>query len=126
MQNLLNWRLLGDGVPTLVIASTSQANNVNLSLLLATLNHDAGLITIQINGGMSTTEGLASVGVDGQDWTPVLLNNLSQFEASVAASPVPLRVIVTTAPLRDKLNEWAAANPNKITVLYKPDINNPL
>ncbi|WP_034265530.1 hypothetical protein [Actinospica robiniae] len=125
MQNLLNWRLLGDGVPTLVVASDSQANNVNLSLLLATLNQDAGLLTDPINAGMSTTEGLASVGVDGQDWTPVLLNNLSQFEASLAASPVKLRVIVTNAPLRDKLNDWAAANPDKISVLYKPDINNP-
>jgi hypothetical protein len=127
MQNLLNWQLLGDGVPTLVIAYGGQANNVNLSLLLATLNHDAGLITDQVNAGLSNTDGLTTVGVNGQDWNPVLLNNLNQLEASIAASPVPLRVIVSTAPLRDKLNDWSKSNPNKITsVVYKPDINKPL
>lgn len=126
MQNLLRWQLLGDDVPTLVIAYGGQANNVNLSLLLATLNHDAGLITDQVNAGLSNTDGLTSVGVNGQDWNPVLLNNLGQLEASIAASPVPLRVIVSTAPLRDKLNEWSRSNPGKITsVVYKPDINKP-
>jgi hypothetical protein len=125
LQNLLHWRLLGDGVPTLVIAYSGQADNVNLSLLLATLNHDAGLLTSQVNAGLSTTDDLTTVGVNGQDWNPQLLNNLSQLEASIASSPVPVRVIVSTPALRDKLGAWSQANPGKISsVVYKPGINN--
>ncbi|MBR7833944.1 hypothetical protein KDL01_11755 [Actinospica durhamensis] len=125
-QNLLRWDMLGDGVPTLVIAYSSQANNVNLSLLLSTLNHDAGQLQAQL-AAMSNTDGLTTVGTGGQDWTPVLLNNLAQLEVSIAQTPVPLRVIVPTTPLRDKLTAWAQTNPGKISsVVYEPGINAPL
>jgi hypothetical protein len=126
MQNLLHWKLLGDGVPTLAIVFGGQGDNVNLSLLLATLNHDAGQITTPVNQGVSFTDGLTTVGVGGQDWTPQLLNNLSQLETNIASSPVPLRLIVSTSALRDKLDAWSAVNPGKITtVLYEPTINTP-
>ena len=125
-QNLLHWNMLGDGVPTLVIAYSSQANNVNLSLLLSTLNHDAGQLQAQL-AALSSTDGLTSVGTNGQGWTPVLLNNLAQLEVSIAQTPVPLRVVVPSAPLRDKLTAWAQANPGKISsVVYEPGINTPL
>ena len=122
-QNLLRAKMLGDGVPTLVIAYPGNANNLNLSLLLSVLNHDAGQLQAQL-AAMSNTDGLTTVGTGGQDWTPVLLNNLSQLEVSIAATPVPLRVVVSTTPLRDKLTAWAQADPGKISsVVYQPDIN---
>jgi len=118
--------MLADGVPTLAIIFPDQGSNVNLSLQLAALNRDAGQITTPINAGLSYTDCLVpDKSLCAAGWTAAQDKGLAQLEASIEASPVPLRVIVDSDRLYSSLTAWSAAHPGKITtVLNMPGIRN--
>lgn len=102
--------MVGDGVPTVVIWDDHTLSNVNLSLTLAVLNHNDGLIYAPVYeiGGAS---GLISAGSDGSPWTYEQIQSLDSLEKAISDSPVRLRVVVPTTQLSDRLNAWLADNP---------------
>lgn len=114
--------VLGDGVPTLVLWGSTDLDNVNMSLMLADFNHDEGQLTDQVNG-LGITDELFSVGHYGAPWTKAQKQALASLEKTIAASPVPLRVIASNGAVAQKLEQWAAQNPqHHLTVIYLPDM----
>jgi hypothetical protein len=110
--------LVGDGVPTVVLWGESYLDNINLSLMLATLNHDQGVIT-SVDNNIGSTDALFVAGEDGKPWTKAQLKALTQLEHVLSASPVPLRVLVSNSSVADKLGQWAAAHPqHHLSVVY--------
>jgi len=113
--------MVGDGVPTVVIWDDHTLSNVNLSLTLAVLNHNDGLIyapVYEIGGA----PGLVSAGSDGP-WTYQQLESLDALEKAISDSPVRLRVVVQSTQLSDRLNSWLSDNPQvKAYVVLIPDL----
>lgn len=101
--------LLGDGQPTLTLWHAASLENVNLSLSMATLNHDDGLISSQIY----QLNGLENVGdISGaKPLTKDQQTNLAAVETILAQSPTPLRVIVGSSTLAQLLQQWSAQHP---------------
>jgi hypothetical protein len=121
----LNQRqMLGDGVPTLVIWSAGGQDNVDVSLQLADLNHAAGLYPDQI-GGLGSSTGLSSAGESGP-WTAADDAALTALEKSIAAAPVPIRLVTANASLAGKLEQWRAAHPAvRLSVVLAPSLPGP-
>jgi hypothetical protein len=121
LSELRGQHLLGDGKPTLVLWDDYAEGDVNLSLTLAVLNHDAGLISNPVYG-LINVPNLATAG-EGGPWTAQQTASLQTLEQLIVASPVPLRVVVSSTPLAQRLNSWAAANPSsRISVLLLPNL----
>jgi hypothetical protein len=115
-------KLLGDDVPTLAMINPVSTNNVSVTLLMGVLNHNVGLLNAQIYalGGIPD---ITDAGKDGAAWTSDELNSLAKLEQNIATTPVPVRVIVDTEPLRQKLAAWSADHPDKISqLLYLPGL----
>ena len=114
--------LLGDGVPSLVLWGSTDLDNINMSLMMATFNHDQGQIAAQVNG-MGITDELFSAGEGGKPWTKAQKQALATLEKTLAAATVPLRFITSNASVAQKLEQWAAQNPqHHLTVLHLPDL----
>ena len=114
--------LLGDDVPTLAVVNPVSTNNVSVTLMVGVLNHDVGLLNQQIYG-LGTIPDVTDAGKDGAAWTSDELNSLAMLEQILATDPVPVRLIVDTDPLRQKLAAWSAGHPGKIgQLLYLPDM----
>jgi len=113
--------MVGDGVPTVVIWNDHTLSNVNLSLTLAVLNHDDGLIyapVYEIGGA----PGLTSAGSTGP-WTDQQLQSLDALEKAISDSPVRLRVVVRSTQLSERLNGWLEDNPQvKADIVLIPDL----
>ena len=123
---LLEHGVLGDGVPTIALVNPVSSNNTDLSLQISVLNHDLGRLAPLIYG-TAQTRGVAGVaditdaGKDGAAWTSAELAALDILEQDIATTPVPLRIILDTAPLRDQLAAWSHSHPGKISeLLYLP------
>jgi hypothetical protein len=101
--------LLGDGQPTLVVWEDHVLENVNLSLTMATLNHDDGLLSSQIYA-LNNVPGLQSAS-ETAAWTPAQDAALTALEQVLVQSPTPLRVIVGNSALAEKLEAWSAQHP---------------
>jgi hypothetical protein len=112
--------MVGDGVPTLVVWDDHTLSNVNLSLTLAVLNHDDGLISnpvYEIGGAPD----LISAGDEA--WTDQQTQSLATLEKAISDSPVRLRIVVPTMPLSERLNAWLEDNPQvKAYVVLIPDL----
>lgn len=114
--------MLGDGRPTLVIWSDSPLANVNLSVTLAVLNHDDGLISDSVYSAINA-QGLVSAGSKGP-WTAAQEQSLLALEKSITASPVPMRVVVPTIQLAERLNGWIEDYPQvKADIVYMPTLD---
>ena len=97
-------------------------SNVNLSLTLAVLNHNDGLIYAPVYeiGGAAN---LISAGSDGKPWTAQQVAGLTSLETAISDSPVRLRVVVPTMQLAERLNGWLSENPQvKAYVVLIPDL----
>lgn len=108
MDTLLARGLLGDGVPTLAVWQDHTLENVNLSLVMAALNHDDGAISPQIYD-LNTAPNLGVTAEAG--WTAQQDQSLNALEGILAQSNTPLRVIVGDSTLADKLEQWKAQHP---------------
>jgi len=123
---LLKRGLLGDGVPTLAIVNPVSSNNTDLSLQIAVLNHDVGLLSAQIYGapqapGVAGVADITDAGKDGAAWTSAEEKSLAILEQDIANSAVPLRIIVDTEPLQQVLTTWSRTHAGKISeLLYLP------
>jgi hypothetical protein len=108
MDTLKRRGFLGDGQPTLVVWDSHTLENTNLSLTLATLNHDDGLISPQIYSldGAPNLIGMTTTGA----WTPQQEASLTSLEGTLADSKTPLRVIVGNRALADRLQQWDAVD----------------
>jgi hypothetical protein len=100
--------LLGDGVPTLAVWQDHTLENINLSLIMAALNHDDGLISPQVYQLNSSP--LLGVTANA-GWTAQQDQSVTALEGVLANSTTPLRLIVGNATLADKLNQWKAGHP---------------
>jgi hypothetical protein len=124
MKTLLARRVLGDGQPTLVLWEDHVLENVNLTLALATLNHDDGLLSTQIYA-LNSAPNLNSASTTGA-WTAAQEASLTALENALAQSPTKLRVIVGNTTLAEKLEEWRAQHPDSglKQVLLIPNLGN--
>lgn len=121
LNTLRNMHLLGDGVPSMVIWDDSPLGNTNTTLTLATLNHDSGTVASAVYG-LGGSAALASVGPWGT-WSSQQLASLDAVEKSLAASPVPLRVIVGNPDLAQRLDLFSTEHPaSKVNVLLVPKL----
>lgn len=108
MATLRSRGLLGDGKPTLAVWYGPSLENVNLSLAMATLNHDDGQISSQIY----QLNGLENVGnIPGLPLNAAQQHDLAALEAILAGSTTPLRVIVGSATLAHLLRQWEQQHP---------------
>ena len=124
--------LLLTHVPTITVLFTDAGSNVNLSLQLAVLNQNAGLMGPVIYApstgndplrGLNASGALVCAGVSGTPQTAQTQADLAEFEAGIKAVGVPLRVIVASQPLQTELEQWGAKNPGSIRdVLYFPSL----
>jgi len=113
---------LGNKVPTItVIFPDGGSDNVDLSLQLAVLNHDAGLMGAVVYGsaadqnrGLNSSGGLVCAGANNTAWTATELKNLAELEAGIKAVGTPIRVIVASTTLQSALEKWGAQNPGTI------------
>jgi len=110
MATLLKRGLLGDGRPTLVVWNDFTLENINLTLALATLNHDDGLISPQIYS-LNGAPALSTVSGPGP-WTAQQEASLVSLENMLAASKTPLRLIVGNSALAGRLEQWKAQHPS--------------
>lgn len=126
---------LADGVPTVTVVFPDALSNVNLTIQLAVLNQNAGVMSaVDYGGGGDTSRGLnsaigltcAGIGPNGETgvpWTDQQKTNLAELEAGIAAVGVPVRVIVLTQPLQTALSQWSTGHPGAISqVLYEPQL----
>jgi len=120
---------LTDKIPTVTVIYNDGGSNVDLSLQLAVLNQDAGLMSVVDYGtatnqyvGLNSAAGLVCSGTSvatEASWSSQQLRNLALFEAGIKAEGVPIRVIVSTPALRSALEKWGAQNPGAIRdVIY--------
>ncbi|HET9169732.1 MAG TPA: hypothetical protein VFN97_09855, partial [Actinospica sp.] len=114
-------RLLISKVPTVTLIYTDSLSNVNLSLQLAVLNQRAGEMSAVIYGsstdsfrGLTSSDHLVCAGLNGAAWSAQDLKNLAELEAGIKAVGKPVRVIVATPQLRQKLEQWGGENPGAI------------
>ncbi len=113
--------LLLTHIPTITVVFRDSGSNVDLSLQLAVLNQNAGLMgavnyalpTDQYRG-LNASGGLVCAGVNGTPWTAQDEADLAQLEAGIKAVGVPVRVIVASQPLQNVLEQWGAHNPGAI------------
>jgi hypothetical protein len=124
MSTLLARGLLGDGQPTLVVWEDHVLENVNLTLAMATLNHDDGLLSTQIYA-LNNVPNLNSASTSG-GWTAQQDASLAALERLLADSATPLRVIVGNSALAAKLEQWGAQHPGSglKQVLLIPNLGN--
>jgi len=127
MNTLLGRGLLGDGQPTLVIWEDHTLENINLTLAMATLNHDDGLLASQIYQ-LNAVPGLGGDAGSPGSWTEQQQAGLASLENTLAASKTPLRVIVGSSALAGRLEQWQAQNPGSglKQVLLVPNLGNSL
>jgi hypothetical protein len=123
MNTLLARGLLGDGRPTLVVWEDHTLENINLTLALAALNHDDGLISPQIYS-LNGAPGLEDVKGPGP-WTAAQEASLASLESTLTASKTPLRVIVDNRDLAGRLEQWKEQHPTAglQEILLIPDLN---
>jgi hypothetical protein len=108
MATLKSRGLLGDGRPTLTVWHDADLENINLSLSMAVLNHDDGLIAPQIY----QLTGLQNLGtVQNGTLTAQQRTNLTALEGILAQSATPLRVIVGDSTFAGLLKQWQAQHP---------------
>jgi hypothetical protein len=113
--------LLLTGIPTITVLYIDSGSNVDLSLQIAVLNQDAGLMgtvnyappTDQYRG-LNASGGLICAGQSGVPWTAQDQTDLTQLEAGIKAVGVPVRVIVASPLLQSTLEQWSAKNPGAI------------
>lgn len=123
MDTLLARGLLGDGVPTLTVWQDHTLENINLSLVMAALNHDDGAISPQIYQLNSAPD----LGVTADaGWTGQQDQSLTALEGVLAQSSTPLRVIVGNSTLAGKLEQWKVQHPGSglRDVLLIPGLGN--
>ncbi|MBS2962470.1 hypothetical protein KGA66_05395 [Actinocrinis puniceicyclus] len=123
MSTLLARGLLGDGVPTLTVWQDHTLENINLSLIMAALNHDDGLISPQIY----QLDAAPHLGVTADaGWGAQQDDSVTTLEGLLAKSATPLRVIVGNATLAGKLEQWKAQHPGGglKDVLLIPNLGN--
>ncbi|HTJ68670.1 MAG TPA: hypothetical protein VL551_14135 [Actinospica sp.] len=113
--------LLISDVPTVTLIYTDPLSNVNMTLQLAVLNQRAGTMSSIIYGsatdtnrGLNSSDHLVCAGQNGAAWTAQQTKNLSEFEAGLKAVGEPVRVVVATRQLQDKLEQWGSQNPGTI------------
>jgi hypothetical protein len=113
--------LLITKVPTVTVIFTDPLSNVNLTLQLAVLNQRAGTMSSVIYGsstdsfrGLNSSDHLVCAGQNGAAWNAQELKNLSEFEAGIKAIGEPVRIVVATKQLQDKLQQWGSSNPGAI------------
>lgn len=126
MSTLLAHKMLGDGKPTLTVWDGPSLQNVNLSLTMATLNHDDGQIASQIYQ-LNGLDNLGTITSTSGPLTPAQKADLATFEGILANSPTPLRVVVSTNTLAQLLNQWSAQHPGTTglkQVLLVPNLGN--
>jgi hypothetical protein len=124
MSTLLKRKVLGDGQPTLVVWEDHVLENVNLSLALATLNHDDGQLSTQIYA-LNNAPNL-NTATDPAAWTADQTASLTALENALAGSTTKLRVIVGNRALATKLEQWGAQHPDAglKQVLLIPNLGN--
>ena len=113
--------LLISKVPTVTVIYTDALSNVNMTLQLAVLNQRAGTMAAIIYGsstdtyrGLNSSDHLVCAGQNGAAWSAQDLKNLAEFEAGLKAIGEPVRVVVATQQLAQKLEAWGAQNPGAI------------
>lgn len=124
MSTLKARNLLGDGQPTLTVWENHNLENINLSLVMAALNHDDGLISPQIYqlNNLDDLGTIPSGTLTGQQQA-----NLEALEGILANSPTPLRVIVGDGTLARLLEQWGTQHPEATglkQVLLIPNLGN--
>jgi hypothetical protein len=114
-------RLLISKTPTVTVIYTDPLSNVNMTLQLAVLNQRAGTMAAVIYGsgtdadrGLNSSSRLVCAGLNGAAWTAQDLKNLAELEAGIKAVGEPVRVVVATTQLQQKLEQWGAQNPGSI------------
>ncbi|HEX4787804.1 MAG TPA: hypothetical protein VH372_05040, partial [Actinospica sp.] len=120
---------LADGVPTITVLYADAGSNVNLSLQLAVLNQDAGIMGAVVYGpaadqnrGLNSTQKLlVPCDAGNTRWSSAQQQQLAQLEAGIQAVGKPVRAIVGSQALATTLERWAAAHPGAVgQVLYEP------
>jgi hypothetical protein len=118
---LYNAKFLGDGVPTMALLSDQHWVNVDASNTLAVLNHDYGrlqktLYALKDVDGIAPGEPLrpAPTGkaLPYGDRSEVTERGVARLRRILAASPIPLRVVVWDPWVERELRKFAAERPD--------------
>lgn len=122
---LANRHLLGDGRPTVALWDPAGTENRDLTLIMASLNHDSGAMG-PIVYGLTDIDGLVRIAApstpDGP-LAPAADQALGSVTKLLQTSRVPLRVITPDPVAAARLRAFSAAHPAlKLTVLFLPDL----
>ena len=113
--------MLGDGVPTLILADDWGQTNWRITMFDAALNHDRGRITDRSIDEVMQANGLATLSKANGTIPAEDRQSLTALEGAIKGSHVPLRVIAWNQDLAAYLESFAAANPAlRLTVVSLP------
>jgi len=113
LATLAKHRLLGDGVPTIVLFADWGQTNWRVSMFNAALNHDRGIITDRAIDAIMNSNGLGTLKLPAAG-NPIPAkdeSSLLNLEALIKSSHVPLRIVVSNRDVADYLRAFGAADP---------------
>jgi hypothetical protein len=124
LATLAGHRMLGDGVPTIVLFDDWGQTNWRVSMFDAALNHDRGIITDRAIDAIMNSNGLATMKLPktGNPIPAKDASSLTNLETLIKSSPVPLRIVTSNRDLADYLRALGAADPGlKLKVVQMTD-----
>ncbi|NUR25714.1 MAG: hypothetical protein HOV83_07665 [Catenulispora sp.] len=115
---------VGDGVPTVTIFSNTAHDNRHLTMFLAVLNGDLGLMDVEGLGGRGIDD-LDSVKLDAKGHVPDRAKLfLGRLEDWIKQRPAGLRVAVSNRVVADYLTDFGRQNPQlRLDVVLVPRFN---
>jgi hypothetical protein len=113
LATLAKHRMLGDGVPTIVVFDDWGQTNWRVSMFNAALNHDRGIITDRAIDAIMNSNGLGTLKLP-ESGNPIPAkdeSSLANLESLIKSSHVPLRIVVSNRDVADYLRAFGAADP---------------
>lgn len=113
LATLAKHRMLGDGVATIVVFDDWGQTNWRVSMFNAALNHDRGIITDRAIDAIMNSNGLGTLKLP-ETGNPIPAkdeSSLTNLEALIKSSHVPLRIVVSNRDVADYLRAFGAADP---------------
>ncbi|HET9168518.1 MAG TPA: hypothetical protein VFN97_03745 [Actinospica sp.] len=120
LADLAKHRLLGDGVPTVVLFDDWGQTNWRVSMFNAALNHDRGVISDRAIDAIMNSNGLGTLKLSaaGTPASSADAASLANLEGLTTTAHVPLRFVVSNPDLARYLRAFGAADPHlRLTVV---------
>ena len=113
LASMAKHKMLGDGVPTVILYDDWGQSNWRVSMFNAALNHDRGVISDRSIDEISNSNNLATLKLPSSD-SPIPAadaSSLANLETLIKGAHVPLRVVVWNPDLASCLRTFGASDP---------------